>query len=189
MLDVELLKELQPHLMPEEKAIWVGRPTQGLLFTKSYKLVIKLVSYFVMVSLFSNLATFLGFNREGPELSHDAIVLWMICLVILLVTVLGYPWWDADLRKTEFYSVTNLRLLVVQVGKCYSSVLGQLPQLRRMDIENYGDTINFSPITTDSEGTNDGPQFGSCFRFLNGAEDVLEIIVRAQEEIKRTQKA
>ena len=98
--------ELKEHLDSDEKLLWTGTPEQGMIIKSSDVLMIPLSL------MWGGFALFWEFNVINSGASFF-FMLWGIPFVLIgLYLIFGRFYYDAELRKSTIYGITQNRIII-----------------------------------------------------------------------------
>lgn len=177
MDDLSAATAVQSYIQSGEKILWAGRPGQGLRLQSSDKFLVP----------FSLLwGGFAIFWESGVIATRAPIFmkLWGIPFVLVgLYLIVGRFFWDSWIRSQQIYALTNQRLVTLRGKSLVSSSLRSLPQLNLRVGGNGAGTIEFGQPNAYRSNNFSGwspSTSGSSFQFLQNAQDVYALIIKAQ---------
>ena len=114
VMDPDAARIITAELAPNERLIWAGRPRRGLILHREDALYLPLGLYFVLVSVTAFLDTTIT-SHPPPDGGSGQPPLFTIAIfvVFLLYMAFGNLLFDARLRSTSFYGLTNERIIIV----------------------------------------------------------------------------
>ena len=106
-MDAALIDRFSDRLLPGERALWVGRPAQGLRFNSADILLVPFTCMWCGFSIFWEVGVL---QTRGPSMFF---AIWGIPFVLVgLFMVFGRFLLDATLRRNTAYALTDKRLLI-----------------------------------------------------------------------------
>ena len=177
MDDLSAATAVQPYIQSGEKILWAGRPGQGLRFQSSDKF---LVPFSLLWGGFAMFWESMVIAQGGPFFMK----LWGVPFVLVGIYLIGGRFfWDSWVRSKQIYAVTNRRLITLRGKSLISSSLQSLPQLNLNTRSDGSGTITFGQPNMGRSNNFSGwspSSSGTSFQFLNNADEVYGLIIKAQ---------
>lgn len=133
--------DIQSYFLPREKLLWLGRPKQGLMFSKKDLLQ---VPFSLMWGGFAIFWESMAVRQVNAPFFFK---LWGIPFVLIgLYLIIGRFALDAFVRARTQYAVSNQRILVLREGWFSKLLTMPLERLQTLDLDQSGDgtgTISF----------------------------------------------
>ena len=133
--------DIQSYFLPSEKLLWLGRPKQGLMFSKKDLLQ---VPFSLMWGGFAIFWESMAVRQVNAPFFFK---LWGIPFVLIgLYLIIGRFALDAFIRARTQYAVSNQRILVLREGWFSKLLTMPLERLQTPDLDQSGDgtgTISF----------------------------------------------
>ncbi|MCC7298307.1 MAG: hypothetical protein IT244_08245 [Bacteroidia bacterium] len=107
----QLADKIEPHLLENEKILWLGQPKQGFFLRSSDFIMIPFSIFFVAGPTFTMVTLY---QESVPFAFKIFIVPFFLVGLYLFV---GRFWVDIQKRKQTFYAITGNRILIVQNTK------------------------------------------------------------------------
>jgi hypothetical protein len=129
----------QSYLLPAERILWTGRPSQGLALHPSDIFFIPFSLLWTGIVLFMFLEAWNSPFGGGPDLFL------LLFLAVGLYAVIGRFFHDAAIRKSTAYALTDQRVLLLQGNgsKFVSLDVHRLPRLELSEHRDGTGTIAF----------------------------------------------
>ena len=99
IMDYQSEREIKPHLNPDERLLWSGRPKSGIVFRRSE---ILLIPFSV---LWTGLAIFIVWHIEFAGA--------LIFVAIGIYLIFGRFWVDSKIRSKTHYGLTDTRIIII----------------------------------------------------------------------------
>jgi hypothetical protein len=127
------------HLLANEKLLWTGRPSTGVVFTARDLFLVPFSAVWIGFAVFWTIGAFaqsgLGFALFG-----------VVFVIVGVVTMIGRFPFDALLRSNTRYALTDKRVLIVRTGvqSVFTALaLDRLPSINLIEHKNGEGTIRF----------------------------------------------
>jgi hypothetical protein len=148
MTDYQLATAFQSYLLPGERVLWTGRPTQGFALRPLDAFLIPFSVLWCGFVVFWNVEVWSAGGEGAPPVFD---IFGFVFLLIGLYFLIGRFIHDAAIRRRTSYALTNQRALFQRGSKLTSLDLHHLPKLELNERGDGTGTIAFQ----------DGPGFMS----------------------------
>ncbi|MFK0163314.1 PH domain-containing protein [Rhizobium sp. NPDC090279] len=177
--------DIQNYFLPGEKLLWLGRPKQGLMFSKRDILQ---VPFSLMWGGFAIFWETMAVRQANAPLFFR---LWGVPFILIgLYLIVGRFALDAFVRARTQYAVSDQRIIVSREGWFSKLLTMSLDRLPALDLDQKGDgtgTISFGSDAQVGYGRRNGlgswtPALSNVPQFLGISEvrETFNIIQRAQ---------
>ncbi|NTF42371.1 PH domain-containing protein [Rhizobium rhizogenes] len=177
--------DIQNYFLPGEKLLWLGRPKQGLMFSKRDVLQ---VPFSLLWGGFAIFWEIMAVRQANAPLFFR---LWGVPFILIgLYLIVGRFALDAFVRARTQYAVSDQRIIVLREGWFSKLLTMSLDRLPALDLDQKGDgtgTISFGSDAQAGYGRRNGlsawtPALSDVPQFLGIREvrDTFNIIQRAQ---------
>ena len=183
MIDQDLAAEINPHLLPNEKIIWVGKPKKGILFSSKDTVFIPFSIVWGGFAIF----------WEAMVITMGAPLMFPIFgipfILVGLYLMIGRFFVDAKKRANTLYAVTSERI-IIQTGlfskEFFSTNIENIQNTSFTEKSDLSGTISFAERTkrimsNGSEYTSNAPLE---LEFIEDVKNVYQKIIQQQKRIR-----